>query len=99
MTVSHASRAVMTDHVVRVSGASFRQIDHWRTQGYLRPVGLGGTGHAFYWAAAEVRVAVLMKRLVDAGLTPAAACRAARNGGVLAPGIRVAVDDDPGDGR
>lgn len=80
------------EHVLRVSGATERQIWHWRISGYLMPRGEGGTGYAFDWPADEVRVATAMKRLVDAGVTPAAAARAARNGGELAPGVRVSID-------
>lgn len=79
------------EHVLRVSGASARQLDHWRTRGYLKPEGKGGCGTSFRWSADEVRAAVAMTRLVAAGITPAAAARAVRNDGELAPGIVVTI--------
>ncbi len=97
------------EHVVRVSGATARQLDHWVRTGYLRPEGPGGTGNNFHWPAVEVRAAILMKRLVEVGLTPAGAARAARDGceelaGVLVElerrglctGLRAAVTDRQG---
>lgn len=68
------------EQVIRRSGATARQLDHWVRVGYLRPEGQGGTGNAYDWPQAEVRAAVVMARLVEAGLTPAGAARAARDG-------------------
>ena len=77
------------EHVLRVTGATARKVDHWVRTGYLHPDGPGGTGNAFHWPAVEVRAAIVMARLVEVGVTPAAAARAARDGcqelaGVLA---------------
>lgn len=68
------------EHVLRVSGATARQLDHWVRTGYLHPDGPGGTGNSFHWPAAEIRAAVVMARLVEAGVKPAAAAQAARDG-------------------
>lgn len=86
------------DHVLRVTGATARQIDYWVRRGYLHPVGQGGTGNAFEWPQAEVRAATMMKVLTDSGVTPEAAARAARNDGLLAsgpPAVRVIVEGSP----
>jgi hypothetical protein len=76
----------------QVSGATFRQLDHWSRRGWLHPIGGIGTGYSRDWPADEVRVAKVMARLVNAGVSPEAAARAARCGGELAPGVRVDVD-------
>jgi DNA-binding transcriptional MerR regulator len=81
-----------TPMLVQVSGATFRQLDHWSRKGLLRPVGGEGTGHVRDFPAEEVQVAKVMARLVGAGISPEAAARAARSGGELAPGVRVDVD-------
>lgn len=81
-----------TAQLTHVSGATFRQLDHWCHKGWLRPVGGVGTGYSRDFGAAEIRVAKLMARLVSAGVSPEAAHRAARGDGELAPGVRVDVD-------
>jgi DNA-binding transcriptional MerR regulator len=77
---------------MRRTGATARQLGYWRETGYLKPKGAGGSGTQFYWPQAEVEAAAMMVRLVGAGVAPAAAARAARNGGELAPGVRIASD-------
>lgn len=81
-----------TPEVIEATGATFRQLDHWVRVGYLRPVGGDGPGRHRDWPGDEVRVAKTMTRLVQAGVRPEAAHRAARNDGKLAPGVRVDVD-------
>lgn len=81
-----------TTELVQETGATFRQLDFWARQGYLRPVGGEGSGRLRDWPGDEVRVAKVMTRLVQAGVLPAAAHRAARHDGELAPGVRVDVD-------
>lgn len=78
---------------MRRSGATYRQLLHWTNRGYLHAYNGGGTGFPFEWSDEEIRVAGAMKRMTDAGILPAAAARAARNGGVLAPGVRVLLDE------
>lgn len=75
-------------------GLSYRQLDFWVRKGYLQPVRSGlGRGHDRMFPASEVRVAAEMAALVSAGLSPAVAHHAVRNGGELAPGVRVVVDE------
>ena len=61
-----------------VEGPTYRQLDHWVRQGYLRPEGKTGTGNRRSWSTRERRVALIMSRLVAAGLTPQLAVRVAR---------------------
>jgi hypothetical protein len=70
-----------TADVMAATGASFRQLDHWIHRGWLNPVGgpLGaGSGHAREWPALEYRVAVVMARLVRAGMGPEKSAAIAR---------------------
>ncbi len=78
--------------------ATYRQIDHWVRAGYLRPQGGIGTGNPREWTREELRVFRRMARLVNAGLQPAAAAKAARAGALpqLAPGVHLLITgDDP----
>lgn len=76
--------------VPQIDGVTYRQLDYWIRQGYLR-VAAEGSGSCRTWPAAEVRVARIMARLVAAGVRPAAAERIARGGKEIAPGVRVLV--------
>ena len=76
------------------TGLTYRQIDYWVRQGYLRPTGGEGCGYPRDFPADEVRVAVVMARLAAAGMKPADAERVAR-GGDLGPGLTVLVDGQP----
>jgi hypothetical protein len=79
----------------RVAGASYRQLDHWVRQGYLRVQQHGpGSGHARQWPDEEVRVAAVMARLTAAGLPPALAERVARGDYEIGPGVFVLVDPE-----
>jgi hypothetical protein len=76
-----------------IPGLTYRQLDHWCRVGYLK---VPGRGHGFRreWPDEEVRVATVMTRLVQAGLSPAVAHDVARQGGRLAqiaPGVWIAV--------
>jgi len=77
-------------------GLTYRQLDYWCRQGYLKPGGGTGSGSWRTWPDEERAVARLMKRLVDAGLTVEAAHRVARAGGTydLGPGVRVHIDEE-----
>jgi hypothetical protein len=78
-----------------VPGLTYRTLDYWTRSGYLQAANPGcGSGRRRSWPASEVEVAQLMHVLVSAGLEPSGAATAARNGGVLAPGVRVVVDVD-----
>jgi hypothetical protein len=73
----------------RACGITYRQLDHWSTVGYLRPIFLGGenhdipagpgSGHWRDWPAEELRGAREMGRLTAAGLIPEVAHRVARS--------------------
>jgi len=85
-------------------GPTYRQLDHWVRRGYLNPGNANaGTGNYRQWPAGELRIANLMYRLIQAGLTPAAAARVARAGvggaAELAPGIRIVIDERPPQGQ
>lgn len=76
--------------ILDYTGVTYRQLDHWVRRGFLRPArALPGSGVTRLWSSAELKVARRMALLVDAGLTPETAERAARNGGVIAAGVRV----------
>lgn len=71
-------------------GITYRQMDHWCRQRYLRVDNPDpGSGRRRIFPPEEVRVVSVMARLVKAGLSVEGAHRAARNDGVLAPGVRV----------
>jgi hypothetical protein len=80
-------------------GITYRHLDHWSRQGYLRPgrreAGARQSSGSFRaWTSGELKIAALTGRLVHAGLTPAAAANAARAEGgrcEVAPGIWIEV--------
>jgi hypothetical protein len=75
-------------------GLTYRQTDHWIKKGWLKPIGgAPGSGSRRIFPPAEVKIAADMAVLVLAGVRPEAAYRAVRNGGQLAPGVRVVVDE------
>jgi hypothetical protein len=75
---------------------TFRQLDYWVRQGYLRPAApLPGSGYAREWPAAEIEIGRRMGRLVRAGLPVEWSARFARDNwpsGEIGPGIRIEVD-------
>jgi DNA-binding transcriptional MerR regulator len=70
----------------RCSGITYRQLDYWTTQGWLRanerPDRKQGTGYRRTYPDAELDIADGMRRLIGAGLTAPAAARVARTGEV-----------------
>lgn len=65
--------------VCEITGASYRQINHWTSSGYLYGERKGeGSGHVHMYSDEELRVAGWITRLVAAGLTAKAATDAAR---------------------
>jgi len=63
-----------TDTVVTATGATYRQIDHWSTVGYLAPENQGhGTGSLRYFLLDDVDLARRIRELVDLGMSPAGA--------------------------
>lgn len=86
--------AVPEGHVthldIRALGLTGRQVDYWTERGWLRTDdATPGTGHRRTFAPTELRVAAVMLTLTEAGLSPEAAHRAARNRGRLSPTVRV----------
>lgn len=81
----------VTMHDLTALGLSYRTVDYWVRQGYLRAINPGrGTGRGIRtFPAGEVPVADRMRRLTAAGVTPEAAHRAARSDGWLSPEVRV----------
>lgn len=85
----------MTHAEIVAVGLSYRRLDYWSRRGWLKPANPDcGSGSSRVWPAGEVVVAQVMHLLVSAGVAPGAAARAARNGGVLAAGVRVVLDVD-----
>ena len=71
-------------------GMTFRQMDWWCRKGWINADNPDpGSGARRLFPAEEVRVAAVMAALTKAGVSASAAHRAARNGGLLAPGVRV----------
>lgn len=60
-------------------GITYRQLDFWVRQGYLHPRHKGGSGNARDFTGEEELVLTRMARLVNAGIRPDVAARAARN--------------------
>jgi hypothetical protein len=76
-------------------GLSVRQVDWWTIHGFLTAVvPRPGSGVTRLWPVGELAVARVMLRCVRAGVTPEAACRAARNDGWLAAGVRLVITDE-----
>lgn len=77
-------------------GVTYRNLDYWCRMGWLHPINPDpGSGTRRLFPPGEYRVAVLMVRYVAAGVSPAAAARAARRGGALAGGVRLVLDEQP----
>lgn len=73
-----------TGHVLRQAHLSYRQLNYWANEGFLRPLLVHGTaGHSrtqFVWPETEVKVAVRMGQLVnDEKSSPAYAAKIARH--------------------
>lgn len=72
--------------IVEITGATYRQVNYWVAQGYLRPTPVhvgsdprsSGIGNRMIFEAHEVRVAWLMGHLVQQGMAPANAAPIAR---------------------
>ena len=59
-------------------GVSYRQVDFWVSKGYLRPENETGSGIPREFSSSEIQVAVVMARLVAAGVRPSEAHLIAR---------------------
>ncbi len=84
-----------SDQVAELAGVTWRQIDYWARRRYLTTEARPATtqGYPRRYSRAEAQVARTMGRLVAAGLSPAAAARAAR-GEEIGPGVVVVVIED-----
>jgi hypothetical protein len=60
------------------SGATYRQLDYWIRQGYLRGIGMEGSGTIRDYPDAEVEIAAIIVRLLAAGLVLPVAAAVAR---------------------
>lgn len=69
-----------TNTIVKRTGLSSRQIDHWARQGYLRtdPSWEGGTGRPREFMEGELSVALRMRDLLECGMSLSAAAKLAR---------------------
>lgn len=76
---------ISTDYLVKRTGLTWRQIDYWTRQGYLRPDDewARGTGNARVYPDEEMRVALRMRDLTGVGFTPKHAARLARGDSAL----------------
>ena len=75
-------------------GITYRQLDNWVRLGWLRPVEPEpGSGHRRLFPEREWQRAGVMARLVNAGLPPRTAFYAVGHDGILAPGVRVVLED------
>lgn len=65
--------------LMRLTGATYRQVDYWSRVGYLRPPEpTPGSGAQRVFSPTEVQVAYLMVALTNAGVEVGAAALAAR---------------------
>lgn len=63
----------------RAARITYRQLDHWTTNGYIRTKTANpGSGNGRVYTEREVRVLTLMAGLVHAGVEPSVASRVAR---------------------
>lgn len=68
-------RVVTTQDIVRTTGLTLRQVDHWVRTGYLKPLDRegAGTGVRREYSMDEFKIAIRMADLVGCGFTPLAA--------------------------
>lgn len=79
---------------LRQTGISYRQLDYWVRQGWLRPeYPHAGSGTRREWTNDELDVAVRMAKLVKAGLAHDIAANVARKGSEawLSPNVKVVI--------
>jgi DNA-binding transcriptional MerR regulator len=74
------SLSVMSTDLVRQAGVSLRQLDHWTSQGYVRPDPRvrETSGCPRYYSGQEPEVTMTMARLIVAGFTASRAASLAR---------------------
>jgi hypothetical protein len=70
--------------LLKRAGITYRQLDYWIGNGWIRPErepskkGTIGSGVPRTWPDDEIRAAIIMGRVVKAGLAPAIAAMVAR---------------------
>ena len=70
--------------IMKATGATHRQIDHWCRRGYIRPVNPDeGSGRGRAFTRAEFQVAFRGQNLIHAGFVPKVAFRIAREDDLL----------------
>jgi hypothetical protein len=69
-----------TVKLCELAGVSYRQLDHWTRNGWLKPIGGTGSGNDRDWPPSECDIAVSMGRLVKYGIMPSLAHDIARAG-------------------
>jgi hypothetical protein len=76
----------VTHQDLQDAGVSYRRLHYWTTAGLLHPVNPNpGTGHRMQWPIGELRVAQVMRLLVDAlEMSPGKAAEVARCGCLVA---------------
>jgi hypothetical protein len=79
--------------ILRDAGITYRQVDSWCRNYYLRPWHDGGQGNRREWPTEELEVALLMKRLIDVGILAGQAAGIARQ--VLKARRAAGVNDAP----
>ncbi|UBU10010.1 MerR family transcriptional regulator [Nonomuraea gerenzanensis] len=96
----HQPAIQLTFQQVIDRGLSLRAVAYWIDRGYLHPI-TRGRGTAREWPQVELQVADLMRRLCDAGFTPAAASVIARTYAAvpvpmrIGPGLTLTIKDEP----
>jgi hypothetical protein len=74
-------------------GLTYRQLDYWTRNGLLKADNqTPGSGNRRTWAPGELAVAVLIGRLVDAGISLRVAHDIARGRREIGPGITIKID-------
>lgn len=63
--------AYSSDEVCRLTGVSFRQLDHWANSDLISPSirATSGSGDPRRWSLPDVQTIRVIKRLVDAGVS------------------------------
>jgi DNA-binding transcriptional MerR regulator len=70
---------VRSHEVAELAGISFRQLDHWIRQGWIRTeTASGGSGSQRSFSQLEAKVAITAGELLELGLKAAEACEYAR---------------------
>lgn len=70
-----------SNQVISWAKISRRQLDHWISRGFIKPVSHSGRGFGgvqYDWSMAEANVAKKMGELTSAGIPPAIAAKVAR---------------------